>query len=59
MNKLNKVGQDISKASIGKIVKNVASSDAWREAKEKDPGLEFRMSYAEFKKRYFRTKKKI
>ena len=57
MSKLNETGSDITRAAFKKTVKNVISSDAWREEKEKDPSIEFRMSYAEFKKIYFSRKK--
>lgn len=53
----NDVTEDLNKAFSNKIRKNIKASDAWRKAKEEDPRLEFRMSFVDFKRIYFRPKK--
>ena len=54
----NDVTDNLNKAFSNKIRKNIKASDAWRKAKEEDPRLEFRMSFVDFKRLYFRPKKK-
>jgi len=52
----NNVSKDLSAASFMKnaLTRNV--NEAWRKAKEEDPGLEFKKSFIEFKKDYLRKK---
>jgi len=47
---LNKLGQSRMKFTID-------VNDAWREAKTKDPSLEFRMTFLQFKKGYSKKKR--
>jgi hypothetical protein len=54
----NDVTEGLNRAFGNKIRKNIKASDAWRKAKEEDPKLEFRMSFVDFKRIYFRPKKK-
>ena len=54
----NDVTRDINRANVVRMNRNIKASDAWRKAKEDDPTIEFRMSFAEYKKMYFRPKKK-
>jgi len=54
----NDVTEGLNKAFSNKIRKNSKAADAWRKAKEDDPRLEFRMSFVDFKRIYFRSKKK-
>lgn len=50
----NDITRDISGAAHNRNKRNVMACDAWREAKLKDPGIEFRMSFVEFKKSYLK-----
>jgi hypothetical protein len=55
----NDVTEGLNRAFSEKIRKNIKASDAWRKAKEDDPRIEFRMSFVDFKRMYFRPKKKF
>jgi hypothetical protein len=50
----NEVTRDLNGAARNKFRTTIAINEAWRKAKEEDPQLEFRKSFVEFKREYYR-----
>jgi hypothetical protein len=54
----NEISKELNRMSWNKMQKNIEASDAWRKELEKDPSIENRMSFVEFKREYFSKKKR-
>lgn len=55
----NDITKELNKAGQSRMKFTIDVNDAWREAKAKDPSLEFRMTFLQFKKGYSKRKRRV
>ena len=54
----NSLSKDLTRIGTAKTRITTDINNAWRKAKEEDPSLEYKMSFVQFKKKYFKEQKK-